>query len=614
MPTGNNSRIRIARGTQSNLQVQDFPEGTLFYEKDTALLKIGNGSSASAGSDNEHGHPLYTRGIASNQSGNIGGSGSGNRLYYKTNGALSGVFSSLSLKDTSKNSNFSITNSEVSASTSSGKSEIVLNSSGTLSATLQSGVVISAPTLSATHSTSTSISSPAVTFSGNGSGVFNISGYAVKMSASSVDVSSTGSVNLTSTGSVNFTSTDTIKLSAASITTDGILAHTGAASFGGNVVVQSALTVSGSASFASGAVVLDSSGSAGQIKLKSSSSTSSSSYFATIAYSGSKDDTYYLSPTTGTGNISTDVSAETGGGNFGTFSLSVNGSSSPISIKGLPSSIGADQLLVGNGNSGTSAQYLADIIDSKSTVNSGYIVYHTGSSSSASDVFRGNVRVGINGFSGVTTTVYPLMTASPVSSYVANSVLYASNASAISSVSAPAASASTISSSYNSVLYKSSSDAVPAWGKLTMDSIGGQLAINVSASETGPYYILGRSGTSGGNIGSQLYFNTGCSISGNRITAGSYLATSDINLKENIQDFVETKSILDVPIHRYTWKESKEEDIGFIAQELEKQFPELVLGKEGHKTIKESKFVYYLMDEVKRQKARIDVLEKLIQE
>ena len=598
MPTGNNSRIRIARGTQSKLQVQDFPEGTLFYEKDTALLKIGNGSAASAGSTHEHGNTLYTRGIASNEPGNI--DNSRNRLYYTVSGALSGVFSSLSLKDTNKKSDFSITDSEVSVSTSSGTSKIVLNNSGTLSATLQNGVVISAPTLSATHSTSTSISSPAVTFSGNGSGAFNISGYAVKMSASSVDVSSTGSVNLTST--------NTIKLSAASITTNGILAHTGAASFSDNVAVQNALTVSGSASFASGAVVLDSSGSAGQIKLRSSSS------FATIAYSGSKDDTYYLSPTTGAGNISTDVSAQTGGGNFGTFSLLVNGSSSFIGIKGLPNSISASQLLVGNSSSGTSAQYLASIINSKPAVNSGYIVYHTGSSSSASDVFRGNVQVGIQGLSGVTSAVYPLMTASPVSSYVANSVLYASNTSAISSVPVPASASTIISSSYHSVLYKSSSDAVPVWGKLTMDSIGGQLAINVSASETGPYYILGRSGTSGGNIGSQLYFNTGCSISGNRITAGSYLATSDINLKENIQDFVETKSILDVPIHRYTWKESKEEDVGFIAQELEKKFPELVLGEEGHKTIKESKFVYYLMDEVKRQKARIDVLEKLIQE
>lgn len=598
MPTASNSRIRIARGNQSNLQGQDFPAGTLFYEKDTALLKIGNGSAASGtSSTHEHGNTLYTRGIASNQPGEM--DDSRNRLYYTVGGALSGVFSSLSLKDTKKNSYFSITNSEVSVSTSSGTSKIVLNNSGTLSATLQSGVVISASTLSATYSTSASISSPAVTFSGNGSGAFNISGYAVKVSASSVDVSSTGGVN--------FTSTDTIKLSGSSITTFGTLVHTGTANFSGNVIVQNALTVRGSASFASSAVQLSSSGSAGQIKLRSSSSR-----FATIAYSGSKDDTYYLSPTAGAGNISTDVSAETGSGDFGTFSLSVNGSSSPISIKGLPSSIGADQLLVGNSSSNTSAQYLASIISSKSTVNSGYIVYHTGSSSSASDVFRGNVLVGINGLGGVTSAVYPLMTASPVSSYVANSVLYASSTSAISSVSVPD-SASTISSSYHSVLYKSSSGAVPVWGKLTMDSIGGQAAINVSAGE-GKYYILGRSGSGSGNIGNQLYYNEGCSISGNRITAGSYLATSDINLKENIQDFVETKSILDVPIHRYTWKESKEEDIGFIAQELEKEFPELVLGEEGHKTIKESKFVYYLMDEVKRQKARIDVLEKLIKQ
>lgn len=628
MPTASNSRIRIARGNQSNLQGQDFPAGTLFYEKDTALLKIGNGSSASAGSNNEHGDTLYTRGIASNQPGNI--DSSRNRLHYTTSGALSGVFSSLSLKDTQSKA-FDLT---ASSSGSGWNASLVLSSGGSASVKL-----------STIGTARVEISGSAITLYPNGygltianagnSGSSNTQSNSINLQHNSsyydCIVPASASKNQffklpAYNGDIGSSST------AATIATGVSL--TAGSKFGEIVLNQngssSATTVTGLPNNAPGpGYVLKTTSESGAVWTTPPQLTSSSASAAgsIVVYAGN-----------GVSGLQHSTNVQVVGGSsirvsdsiqFGTpdsyASLTKAGTSKGVTFE-LPnttSSFGGTTLLAGSGFTdggkgkvSTASNTGITIIDASALSTDNNFVKVSVSGSVISLKQEASINLATSGTGGVTGTLNVGNGGTGASTLPSNAILLGNATSAVKSI------GTTVSSSvYNSSLYilagSASGGSISdySWRSLTYSSIGGQEAINVSAvTDTNTYYIIGRSGTSVGGIGSQLYFNTGCYISGSRITAGSYLASSDINLKENIQDFVETKSILDVPIHRYTWKESKEEDIGFIAQELERQFPELVLGEEGHKTIKESKFVYYLMDEVKRQKARIDVLEKLIKQ
>lgn len=96
-----------------------------------------------------------------------------------------------------------------------------------------------------------------------------------------------------------------------------------------------------------------------------------------------------------------------------------------------------------------------------------------------------------------------------------------------------------------------------------------------------------------------------------QIQAASFNAQSDARLKTNIKPFDYHNSILDVPVREYDWKESGEHAIGFVAQELQEVYPELVgEGEDGMLYIKETKLVYLLMEEVKKLKEEVEELKK----
>lgn len=92
-----------------------------------------------------------------------------------------------------------------------------------------------------------------------------------------------------------------------------------------------------------------------------------------------------------------------------------------------------------------------------------------------------------------------------------------------------------------------------------------------------------------------------------KVTANEFNADSDIRLKDNIIP-CQTKDISQVNVKEYDLKGAKGRHIGVIAQELREHFPELVC-EENNKmktlSVKESKLVYYLMDEVRRLKAEL---------
>ena len=95
-----------------------------------------------------------------------------------------------------------------------------------------------------------------------------------------------------------------------------------------------------------------------------------------------------------------------------------------------------------------------------------------------------------------------------------------------------------------------------------------------------------------------------------QVTAPSFYANSDIRLKENFEQFIPKKSILDLPIYKFDFIEGLKNQIGCTAQDLQKICPELVMKDEnGYLSIQESKIVYLLIDEIKKLKQKINEME-----
>lgn len=96
------------------------------------------------------------------------------------------------------------------------------------------------------------------------------------------------------------------------------------------------------------------------------------------------------------------------------------------------------------------------------------------------------------------------------------------------------------------------------------------------------------------------------------VSAGTFVATSDKRLKENIEPYTCEKSILELPVYTYNFiaDDTKTKHIGCIAQELQEICPELVKEDEkGYLSINENKLVYLLLDEVKKLKAEVNQLK-----
>ena len=106
--------------------------------------------------------------------------------------------------------------------------------------------------------------------------------------------------------------------------------------------------------------------------------------------------------------------------------------------------------------------------------------------------------------------------------------------------------------------------------------------------------------------------STALQVSGT-ITCVDVNSTSDINLKENIHQI---KNPLDKVIQingvGFRWKDSKEEAIGVIAQDIEQVIPELVKISNGTKTVNYNGLVGVLIEAIKEQQRQIEDLKKQI--
>lgn len=95
------------------------------------------------------------------------------------------------------------------------------------------------------------------------------------------------------------------------------------------------------------------------------------------------------------------------------------------------------------------------------------------------------------------------------------------------------------------------------------------------------------------------------------ITATDFNSTSDVNLKENIKVIEDPLAkVLQIDGVSFRWKESQEQSIGVIAQDLEKVFPELVKQSNTHKSVNYNGIIGVLIEAIKELKAEVEELKK----
>lgn len=106
-------------------------------------------------------------------------------------------------------------------------------------------------------------------------------------------------------------------------------------------------------------------------------------------------------------------------------------------------------------------------------------------------------------------------------------------------------------------------------------------------------------------------------FNGNITVLGTITASSDQRVKRHLMKLSSISSKLNKwQVYRYKWKESFSKDqslqIGLMAQEVEKQFPELVKEVNGIKTINYQGLSAILIKAHQEQEERIDKLEKML--
>jgi len=104
-------------------------------------------------------------------------------------------------------------------------------------------------------------------------------------------------------------------------------------------------------------------------------------------------------------------------------------------------------------------------------------------------------------------------------------------------------------------------------------------------------------------------------VNGN-VTAAAYYYTSDIRLKDNVS-FLENSlsKILKLEGISYTLQSTKEDKLGFSAQELQKIYPELVKeGSDGYLSIDGTGLIAPLVEAIKEQQVMIESQQKEINE
>jgi hypothetical protein len=102
---------------------------------------------------------------------------------------------------------------------------------------------------------------------------------------------------------------------------------------------------------------------------------------------------------------------------------------------------------------------------------------------------------------------------------------------------------------------------------------------------------------------------------GNAVLAGTLTQLSDVRLKKNIQPLQNSlQKIQQLNGYTYNWKDenNKDQQIGLIAQEVQQQFPQLVVENNDKLSVNYSGMIPVLLEAIKEQQKQIDELKQLL--
>ena len=132
---------------------------------------------------------------------------------------------------------------------------------------------------------------------------------------------------------------------------------------------------------------------------------------------------------------------------------------------------------------------------------------------------------------------------------------------------------------------------------------------------TGEVNILSTSNSTSTSTGS-LRLSGGLGVSGNIYYSGTLQGVSDINFKEVISELEPSlKDVLNLKCIKYIRKDTKEKEIeiGFIAQEINKLYPEISkIDENGKYTLDYSRFTVILLNCIKELNNKIECLEQKV--
>ena len=142
--------------------------------------------------------------------------------------------------------------------------------------------------------------------------------------------------------------------------------------------------------------------------------------------------------------------------------------------------------------------------------------------------------------------------------------------------------------------------------------LAGKPVVNNDTTTNATKYILWNTGTTGdispSVSSSKLYFNPSTGV----LNSTDYNTLSDMRLKENIQNITVNYGQLDlINGVSFDWKDNSVSSYGFIAQEVEAIFPEMVQTNEetGMKSVSYSQMVPHLLEVIKDLNRRLEALE-----
>jgi len=163
---------------------------------------------------------------------------------------------------------------------------------------------------------------------------------------------------------------------------------------------------------------------------------------------------------------------------------------------------------------------------------------------------------------------------------------------------------------------------VPNYGGRQPDNIQNikQFVVGVDSQAIWVYKSLnGQSFQTPANSNKPVLINNDLYVNKNLYVNGSIFNPSDKNLKKNIEPITDEKSnsIINLEPVEFNYKDDKTQrkHLGFIAQDVEKIYPELVTnGQNNIKSINYVEFIPLLVLKIQNQQKEIDELREQINE